>query len=121
MMPLLPSWAPNVHPLVIHFPIVLLIAAAAVDLVDALFERPAWLSAAATSLYTAGAAAAVAAYLTEQAGATALVPGMAHPVINDHRSWALVTACISPGRQLSDCRAAWFPRAGPPRVVVITA
>ena len=46
-MSLIPSWAPNLHPLVIHFPLVLLITAAAIDLMDTLFERPAWLGAAA--------------------------------------------------------------------------
>lgn len=91
-MSLIPSWAPNIHPLVIHFPIVLLIAAAVMDLVDALFERPAWLGAAASSLYVAGAASAVAAVLTGiQAGSTVLLPGMAHPQVSDHRSWALIT------------------------------
>ena len=86
-MSLIPSWAPNLHPLVIHFPIVLLITAATIDLVDTVFERPAWLGAAATSLYVAGAASTVAAYLTGvQAGSTVFIPGMAHPVVDDHRN-----------------------------------
>ncbi|MGH9146254.1 MAG: DUF2231 domain-containing protein [Vicinamibacterales bacterium] len=92
MMSLVPSWAPNVHPLVIHFPIGLWVTAVAIDLVDALFERPAWLGAAATSLYVAGAAAAIVAYLTGvQAGSTVFVPGMAYPLIDDHNRWAVVT------------------------------
>lgn len=91
-MPLVPGWAPNLHPLVIHFPIVLLIVAATVDLVDAAFQRPAWLGTAGTSLYIAGAVAAIAAYLTgQQAAATVFIPGMAHPIVSDHRTWALVT------------------------------
>ena len=91
-MSLVPSWAPNLHPLVIHFPIVLLITAALIDLLDTVLARPAWLGSAATSLYVAGAAATVAAYLTGvQAGSTVFLPGMAHAVIDDHRSWALVT------------------------------
>ena len=32
-MNLVPAWAPNIHPLLVHFPIALLYAAAAVDLV----------------------------------------------------------------------------------------
>lgn len=124
MMPLIPSWAPNVHPLVIHFPIVLLITAAAVDVVDALFEHPAWLSAAATSLYVVGAATTVAAYLSGvQAGATVFIPGMAHPAVNDHRSWAFVTACYFAGTALVRlaARRAGFPRARSHRLLLLTA
>ena len=61
-MPLIPSWAPNFHPLVIHFPIVLVMTAAVVDLVDVVFERSAWLRAATTTLYVAGAIATIVAY-----------------------------------------------------------
>jgi uncharacterized membrane protein len=89
---LLPSWAPNVHPLVIHFPIVLVMTAAVVDLVDVAFERSAWLKAATTTLYVTGALSLIVAYVTGlQAASTVLVPGMAYPVITAHRQWALVT------------------------------
>ena len=89
---LLPSWAPNFHPLVIHFPIVLVMTAAVVDLVDVAFERSAWLKAATTTLYVTGALSLIVAYVTGlQAASTVLVPGMAYPVITAHRQWALVT------------------------------
>jgi len=92
MPPLIPSWAPNFHPLVIHFPIVLVLTAAVVDLVDVAFERSAWLKAATTTLYVTGALSLVVAYVTGlQAAGTVLIPGMAHPVITEHRQWALVT------------------------------
>lgn len=122
-MSLIPSWAPNLHPLVIHFPIVLLIAAAAIDLVDAVFERPEWLSPAATSLYLAGAVAAVAAYLTGvQAGSTVFIPGMAHPAVDDHRSWALVTTwyfAVAAVIRLAAQRAG-FARARSHRLALLT-
>ena len=94
-MSLIPSWAPNLHPLVIHFPIVLVMTAAVVDLVDVVFERSSWLRAATTTLYVAGAVSAVVAFLTGvQAGSTVLIPGLAHPVLIAHRTWALATmAC----------------------------
>jgi uncharacterized membrane protein len=97
-MTLIPSWAPNLHPLVIHFPIVLVMTAAVVDLVDVAFERSPWLRAATTTLYVTGAVSLIVAYLTgTQAGATVLVPGMAYPVLAAHRQWALVTMtyCIA--------------------------
>jgi uncharacterized membrane protein len=91
-MPLIPSWAPNIHPLVIHFPIVLLMTAAVVDLVDVAFERSPWLKAATTTLYVTGAISLIVAFATgTQAGSTVLVPGMAYPVLKAHRQWALVT------------------------------
>ena len=91
-MPLIPSWAPNIHPLVIHFPIVLLMTAAVVDLVDVAFERSPWLKAATTTLYVTGAISLIVAFVTgTQAGSTVLIPGMAYPVLKAHRQWALVT------------------------------
>jgi uncharacterized membrane protein len=94
---LIPSWAPNVHPLVIHFPIVLVMAAAVVDVVDVAFERSPWLKAATTTLYFTGAISLIVAFVTgTQAGSTVLVPGMAYPVLAEHRLWALITmtSCI---------------------------
>src|SRR4026209_398266 len=89
---LIPSWAPNFHPLVIHFPIVLVMTAAVVDLVDVAFERSPWLRAATTTLYITSAVSLIVAYLTgTQAESTVLVPGMAYPVLTAHRQWALVT------------------------------
>jgi len=93
MTSLLPPWAPNLHPLVIHFPIALLIAGALLDFVDAFFARPARLTAAATSLQVLGVIGAVAAVVTgQQAAATVLTPGLAHPIVEQHRIWALATA-----------------------------
>ena len=87
----LPAWAPNLHPLVVHFPIVWLIAAVAVDLV-CVTARARWAEAAAPWLYAAGAASALAAYLSgRQAAATVLLPGMAQPIVLEHWNWALAT------------------------------
>ena len=96
-MPLIPSWAPNLHPLVIHFPIVLVLTAAVVDLVDVAFERSPWLRTATTTLYVTGALSLIVAFITgREAGATVLVPGMAYPVLTAHKMWALATTgyCI---------------------------
>jgi uncharacterized membrane protein len=98
MPPLIPSWAPNFHPLVIHFPIVLVLTAVVVDLVDVAFERSAWLKAATTTLYVTSALSLVVAYVTGlQAAGTVLIPGMAYPVITEHRQWALVTMTYCTG------------------------
>ena len=91
-MTLLPDWVPNLHPLVIHFPIAWWIAAVVVDLVALAIPRAAWADTVASCLYPAGAVSAMAAYLTgRQAAATVLMPGMALPIVQQHENWALAT------------------------------
>ena len=92
MISLVPSWAPNLHPLVIHFPIALLIVAALADLVDILVGRPDWLRTAGTALYALGVVGAVVACVSgQQAANTVLMSGMAHSIVAAHRTWALAT------------------------------
>jgi uncharacterized membrane protein len=91
-MMLLPDWAPNLHPLVIHFPIAWWVAAVLLELVALGFPRAAWADTVASFLYPAGAFSALVAYLTgRQAAATVLIPGMAHPIVQEHWNWALAT------------------------------
>ena len=92
MMTFQPDWAPGLHPLVVHFPIALLISAVVADACSMVFPRSVSPAAAARVLYPAGAVSALAAYLTgRQAAATALLPGMAHPILLDHWNLALAT------------------------------
>ena len=80
-MNLAPGWAPNIHPLLVHFPIGLLCAAAAVDVVGWLFRRNRLLRQAATVLYVLGTGGAIAAYVTGRAASqTIWLPGMAQAV-----------------------------------------
>ncbi len=102
---MIPDWAPNLHPMAIHFPIVLVLVAAAVDVLDFLVDRPAWPPGLATALHAAGGTAAIVAYLTGMAAASAVfIPGMAHPPVDDHQAWALATTgylmCAALGRIL---------------------
>jgi uncharacterized membrane protein len=76
--------------------------------------RPAWLGTAATTLYLAGAVAAISAVLTgQQAAATVFLPGMAHPLVTSHRSWALATAGYA---SVLACGRIVASRLGVPRV-----
>lgn len=90
---MLPDWAPNIHPLVIHFPIALLFAAFAVDVASLAIRRMEWgLRTAAVALYTAGAAGAAIAYVTgNQAAETVFIPTEAIAAVNDHQDLALYT------------------------------
>ncbi len=94
---MIPSWAPNVHPMIVHFAIVLVILAAAADLVRLVRPRMKGLEAAAETLYLLGALSAVSAYLSgRQAAGAVFTPGMAHSLVDDHGSWALVTTvCVT--------------------------
>ena len=89
---MIPTWAPNIHPMLVHFPIVLLVAAVVTDLLALMLEKQTWLRPMAASLYVVGALTAGAAYATGlRAAAEVFVPGMAHPIVADHRTWALAT------------------------------
>jgi len=89
-MQLIPSWAPNIHPMIIHFPIVLVMLAAAADLVHLVRPSLRTLSGTSTWLYSLGALAACAAFLSGRlASSTVFIPGMAHSLIENHEQWAL--------------------------------
>ena len=91
-MNLLPDWAPNIHPLLVHFPIALLCAAAAVDVVGWAFRRNRQLRQLATLLYVLGTGGAIVAYVTGRAASqTIWLPGMAQAVLRQHWDWALRT------------------------------
>ena len=96
-MNLVPDWAPNIHPLLVHFPIALLYAAIAVDLVGCAWwcNRP--LRQAATLLYALGTVGAIAAYLTGRAASQVIwIPGTAQAVLTQHWDWALRTVWFFP-------------------------
>jgi uncharacterized membrane protein len=91
-MNLVPDWAPNIHPLLVHFPLALLCAAVAVDLVGCACRCNKPLRQAATQLYGLGTVAAIAAYLTGRAASQGIwLPGMAEAVLRQHWDWALRT------------------------------
>jgi uncharacterized membrane protein len=86
---LVPGWAPNVHPLVVHFPIALLLTAAGFDLAGWACRCNRSLRFVATVLYVLGSLTIVAAYFTGRAAAeTIWLPGMAHAAVKEHWDWA---------------------------------
>jgi uncharacterized membrane protein len=91
-MNLVPDWAPNIHPLLVHFPIALLLTAAGLDVVGWVLRRNRSLRQAATLLYVVGTGASVAAYVTGRAASQTLwFPGMAQAVVREHWDWAFRT------------------------------
>ena len=94
MMPLVPSWAPNVHPMLVHFPIALIFTSVAMDVlayvVPGKARAIAWDVAAVLGVL--GTLAAVAAYVTGRAASfTVQTPGMAQALVQTHWTWAFWT------------------------------
>lgn len=89
----LPAWAPNPHPLVVHFPVALLVLAPLVDLLGVLGGKHPFFRKAATLLYGLGVVGLAAAFVTgREAAGTIWLPGMAQAVVGEHWAWAVRTA-----------------------------
>ena len=85
----MPDWAPNPHPFIVHFPIALLAAAAAADLLSLLRPARPTTRDTATWLYCAGAFAAMAAYFSGLSAAAAVRVGPdAGLAVTAHFAWA---------------------------------
>ena len=90
-MQLIPEWASNVHPLLVHFPIALSFAAALAD-TAALVTRRRALRLGAAGLYSLAALGVLAAFLTgRQAADTVEVPAQAVSTLTTHVDLALYT------------------------------
>ena len=80
-MSLIPAWAPNLHPLLVHFPVTLLLCAVAVDMASLIIPARPALRDTATLFYCAGALLAMAAYFRERGADGALHLGGSHHVV----------------------------------------
>ncbi len=81
--------AVRLHAWLVHFPLGLIGTAALVDLAALAAGRHDALRRAASGLYAAGAATLIAAYVTGRDDAAVVrVPGLAHPLVAAHWTWA---------------------------------
>ncbi len=88
---LLPDWAPNIHPLVIHFPIVLWITAVLFE-VCSFFLVKRGLLKIALSNYVLATISALAAFLSgKQAVDLVSIPMQGELTAGTHSDWALYT------------------------------
>ncbi len=91
-MSLIPEWMSNVHPLIVHFPVALLVIAVLADFLSLILKRYDWIRPAALWLYVFGALGTVAAYITgKQAADIVNFPAPSYPVISKHADLALYT------------------------------
>lgn len=91
-MEFVPEWAPNAHPMFVHFPIALLFTAVLIDFLALVIRPWRWLRPAAVTLYVVGAISAVVTYFTGQAAAdSVMLPAQAQTVLTDHADLATWT------------------------------
>src|SRR6056297_496958 len=91
-MELIPEWAPNIHPILVHFPIAIILLAVLMDLLSFFLPDQWWDDLKTTILYGIGAVSALAAYYTGTLAADSVfLPSGAQSVLNEHADWALWT------------------------------
>lgn len=91
-MQLIPDWAPNIHPMIVHFPLVLLIFAVLFDVAGLFLKKFNWLANVALLLYLFGTISAAVAFLTGNLASDGLeIPATIIPAVNEHADWAEIT------------------------------
>lgn len=82
---ILPEWAPNIHPMVVHFPIALLFFAVLADIVALIYRAHTMLANLSTILFVSGAVILFIVWLSGRAAAdSVVVSGVAGAVLTDH-------------------------------------
>ena len=105
------DWIPNPHPIIVHFPIALIVAAVVTDAVVMILKREA--DAAVSWLYVAGTAGLVAAFFSGRAAADAvLIPPEAQAVQTDHADWALLTLSLFAVLTIARLVMLWLRKPG---------
>lgn len=88
-MELVPGWAPNIHPLVVHFPIALILLAVVMNFFSLFISERWWDELKTTIIYGLGSITALVAYYTGSLAADSVfMPSEAQTVLNSHANWA---------------------------------
>jgi len=89
---MIPDWVPNIHPLLIHFPIAILIIAVVFDVLALVAPNKWWHPTTATILYAIGTVSTFVAYYSgQEAGEYLKLSKPALEVLNHHSQLALYT------------------------------
>lgn len=88
---LLPDWAPNVHPMLVHFPIAIFVTAIVLDAVNLLWKKD-WMRGTVLTLFVFAALSCFVTYLSgKQAIDIVTVPMRAELTASNHADWAFYT------------------------------
>lgn len=119
-MHLIADWAPNIHPLLVHFPIGLLLAAVATDVAGWMLRCNRWLRHVATLLFVIGTVTIIVTYFTGRTAAgTVWMPGMARAIVKEHWDLAFRTVWFFVVMTAGRLVVLW-PRGREPRRLVVT-
>jgi len=112
-MALIPEWAPNIHPILVHFPIAIILLAVLMDLLNFFLPDKWWDALKTTILYGFGAVTAIAAYYTGSIAADSIfLPTGAQSVLNEHADWALWTIWFFGIYALLRIAVHWYEKMG---------
>jgi len=106
---------PNLHSVLVHFPIAWLVAAFTFDLACVVMRRSVWLDRAAVSLYVltvVGAGAAIWAGRLA-AGEIGAVSADVERLVGEHGDWAFLTLLFAVGVTVFRLEIAWRDRREP--------
>ena len=91
MQNLLPDWAPNIHPMLVHFPIALITTAVFLDFIGLIWKKD-WVRNAVVTMLVLAVLASLVTYLSgRQAIDSVSVPMNAELTASYHADWALYT------------------------------
>jgi uncharacterized membrane protein len=91
-MEFIPEWAPNIHPLIVHFPIGILLLAFGLNLASLFFSDKWWDEQKSTLLYVIGGLSAFVAFRTgKEAADSIFLVTEAQSVLSTHADWATWT------------------------------
>lgn len=110
-MELIPEWAPNIHPILVHFPIAILGIAIFFDIVSFFLSREKkwWTEEATAFLYGVGAVAAIIVYYTgTMAADSVMLPAEAQSVLTEHADLAWITIWFYGLYAIARIAATWW-------------
>lgn len=88
-MELIPEWAPNIHPMLVHFPIAIILLAVLLDFLNFFLPDEWWDELKTTILYGIGTLSAIIVYYSGTLAADSVfLPSGAQSVLNEHADWA---------------------------------
>lgn len=112
-MELIPQWAPNIHPMLVHFPIAIILLAVVMDFLNFFLPDKWWDDLKTTFLYGVGAISALIAYYTGTLAADSVfLPSGAQSVLNEHADWAWWTVWFFGIYSLLRIFVHWYKKMG---------